>query len=74
MSLSQSDPLSNQVIGLAIKIHKVLGPGLLESVEKLLPIHEAHILTYLRLSGCRAGLLMNFNQVSLRDGLKRFVL
>ena len=126
MPLEQSDPLSNQAIGLAIKVHKILGPGLLESayeeclayeftknglpfgrqvhlpivydnvqldcsyrvdfivdgqllielksVEKLLPIHDAQILTYLRLSGCRVGLLMNFNQVALKAGLKRFVL
>ena len=46
----------------------------LKSVERLLPIHDAQILTYLRLSGCRIGLLMNFNQEILRAGLKRFVL
>lgn len=122
----QRDPLTDQVIGCAIKVHRTLGPGLLESVyeeclayefakanlpfhkqaplpivyeevrldcgyridfiidgqllveiksvEKLLPIHDAQILTYLRLSGCRVGLLMNFNQVALKAGLKRFVL
>jgi len=120
------DRYSNQVIGLAIKVHKTLGPGLLESayeecfayelaknelpfgrqvplamqyeevrldcayradfvvdnqllielksVDRLMPIHDAQILTYLRLSGCRVGLLMNFNQEVLRSGLKRFVL
>ena len=121
-----ADPHSNQVIGLAIKVHRSLGPGLLESayeeclayeltknglpfgrqvplpliyeevrldcgyridfivdkqllielksVDRLLPIHDAQLLTYLRLSGCRVGLLMNFNQEVLRDGLRRFVL
>ena len=46
----------------------------LKSVERLLPIHEAQMLTYLRLSGIRAGLLMNFNSIVLKDGLKRLVL
>lgn len=125
--IHQPDDLySNQVIGLAIKVHRALGPGLLESayeeclayelvqnglpfgrqvplpmvyekvqlncvyradfvigdqlllelksVDRLMPIHDAQILTYLRLSGCRVGLLMNFNQEVLRNGLKRFIL
>ncbi|MBU6506622.1 MAG: GxxExxY protein [Alphaproteobacteria bacterium] len=126
MDLSQSDGLSNRVIGLAIEVHRQLGPGLLESayeeclcfelrqneirfsrqlplpviykdvkldcgyrldivvekalivevkaVERLLPIHEAQMLTYLRLSGHKTGLLMNFHSVVLKDGLRRFVL
>jgi GxxExxY protein len=45
----------------------------LKSVERILPVHEAQTLTYLRLSGCRLGLLMNFNCVLLKDGLRRFV-
>ncbi len=120
------DPLTERVIGLAIAVHRALGPGLLESayeecfclelgeagigfarqvplpvlykgirldcgyrldvvlerdlifeikaVERLLPIHEAQILTYLRLSSIRTGLLVNFNSVVLKDGLRRFVL
>jgi GxxExxY protein len=35
--------------------------------------HEAQTLTYLRLSGCRIGLLMNFNSVMLKVGLRRFI-
>jgi GxxExxY protein len=118
--------LSETVIGLAIDVHRRLGPGLLESVyeeclcfelrqagmahgrqvplalvykgvqlecgyrmdivvdhrvilevkavERLLPIHEAQMLTYLRLSGLRIALLMNFNSVALKNGLRRFVL
>ena len=118
--------LTERVIGMAIEVHRQLGPGLLESAyeeclcfelrqagiahenqvalpvhyktvylncgyrmdlvverrlvveiksaERLLPIHEAQILTYLRLSGMKVGLLMNFNSVALRDGLRRFVL
>ena len=43
----------------------------LKAVDKLLPIHEAQLLTYLRLSGLSTGLLLNFNVPVLKDGLKR---
>ena len=118
--------LTDRVIGLAIDVHKQLGPGLLESVyeeclclelagaglscgrqiampvsygnvrldagfkadiivegkliieiksvERLLPVHQAQLLTYLRMTGCKVGLLMNFNTVRLKDGLRRFVM
>ena len=46
----------------------------LKSVERFDPIFEAQILTYLRLSGKRRGLLINFNSRLLKDGVKRFVL
>jgi GxxExxY protein len=46
----------------------------LKTVEKLLPIHEAQLLTYLRLSKTRTGLFINFNVRLLKDGLKRMVL
>ena len=117
--------LSGKIIGAAIEVHRVLGPGLLESayelalahelgicgirverqkpvalrykeivlgdgfrldllvdgclvveikaVESLLPIHEAQLLTYLRLSGHRLGLLINFNVPILKNGIKRVV-
>jgi len=117
--------ISAQVVDAAIKVHSVLGPGLLESayeaclayelgkrglqveaqlalpvvyeqvkidvgyridllveggvivelksVERLLPIHEAQLLSYLRLSQKRLGLLINFNVPKLRDGIKRMV-
>ncbi len=120
-----SGGLTARIIGLAIKVHKKLGPGLLESiyqeclcwelrhddlsfkrqvplpviyedvrlpiayyadvivertviiefksVERILPVHEAQTLTYLRLSNCKVGLLMNFNSVLLKDGLRRFI-
>jgi GxxExxY protein len=45
----------------------------LKSVEKLAPIHEAQLLTYLKLSGKKVGLLINFNVVHLKDGIKRMV-
>ena len=46
----------------------------LKSVEKLLPIHEAQLLTYMKLARIRTGLLINFNVTVLKDGLKRMVL
>jgi GxxExxY protein len=46
----------------------------IKAVEQITPLHEAQILTYLRLSGIPLGLLMNFNTVALRHGLRRFVL
>ncbi len=117
--------LSKVIIGLAIKVHKALGPGLLESAyrepmfyevskaglyvekEKPLPliyeevkldvgyrvdllverklvlklksvdaladIHLAQVLTYLKLSDCKLGLLINFNVIVLKDGIRRIV-
>ena len=121
---SDINKLTGEVIGAAIEIHKILGPGLLESVyekclcrelelrnipyenqqdlpvnykgvdldcgyrldiiisnrlvvelkacDKLLPIHEAQLLTYLKLTGIKYGLLINFNVPLLKDGIKRF--
>ena len=46
----------------------------LKAVERLLPVHEAQILTYLRLSSTKIGLLINFNVPVLKDGLKRMIL
>lgn len=46
----------------------------LKSVDRLLPIHEAQLLTYMKLAGVSLGLLLNFNVTVLRDGLKRMVL
>jgi len=46
----------------------------LKSVEHILPLHEAQLLTYLRLSRCRIGLLLNFNTLSLKDGIRRRIL
>ena len=126
MTLSGDRDLTERVIGLAIDLHRHLGPGLLESayeeclcfelkqadiehrrqvplrivhkdvrldcgyrmdivardqliieikaIERIVPLHEAQILTYLRLSGFKVGLLLNFNSVVLKDGLRRFVL
>lgn len=46
----------------------------LKVVERVLPIHEAQLFTYLKLTGCRVGLLINFNVQSLKDGIVRRVL
>ena len=46
----------------------------LKAVERIHPVHEAQVLTYLRLSGLEQGLLINFNVPILRHGLKSFLL
>lgn len=117
--------LTKRIIGAAIEVHRVLGPGLLESayeeclarelllqglsfkrqqplpvtfkdlhldctyrldfvveervilelkaVEKILPVHEAQLLTYLRLSGLKLGLILNFNASVLKHGIRRMI-
>ncbi|MGA3327448.1 MAG: GxxExxY protein [Terriglobia bacterium] len=45
----------------------------IKSVDALAPIHEAQVITYLKLSGCKLGLLINFNVQVLKDGIHRFV-
>lgn len=117
--------ISDHVIGAAIKVHRALGPGLLESayqtclaheliiegyyveveaeipltyrgievksafradiivdravlvevkaVTKLAPIHDAQVLTYLKLTGLSTGLLLNFNERVLKNGLRRLL-
>lgn len=45
----------------------------LKSVEKIAPIHEAQLLSYLKLSDLQVGLLINFNVMHLKDGIKRMV-
>lgn len=117
--------VSRQVVDAAMRVHSILGPGLLESayeaclaqelrkrglhvlvqvplplvydgfrvevgyradllvndsvivevkaIAKLLPVHDAQLLSHLRLSGHRVGLLINFHVVHLKDGIKRLV-
>ena len=119
------DELSHTVIGACIEVHRLLGPGLLESiyveclaaelsrleipvkrevivpirykgkelskplrldllvdecliveaksVDALLPVHSAQLLTYLKMTEVKLGLLLNFNVVVMRDGIKRIV-
>ncbi|MDB6081805.1 MAG: hypothetical protein JWO53_1077 [Chlamydiia bacterium] len=115
--------LSGKIIGAAIEVHRVLGPGLLESayeaclvyelklmqlnvdqqkllpvfykgtildngyrldlvvesqviievkaINSVLPVHKAQLLSYLKLSGCKVGLLINFNEQILKKGIHR---
>jgi GxxExxY protein len=114
--LTHDSDLTHRISGLAMRVHRRLGPGLLESVYELclcheidhaaipfrrpvaLPVsydevlldcgyaagtqvnrthpaaHESQLLTYLRLSSCHVGLLINFNTVSLTDGIRRCAL
>jgi len=121
----REDRITDKIIGAAIEVHRVLGPGLLESayeecvcyelsqrglkfrrqaplsvtykgirlacgykmdllvegsvvvelktVESLLRVHAAQLLSYLRLSGKPVGLLINFNSPTVKSGLKRIV-
>ena len=46
----------------------------LKAVDELAPIHEAQVITYLKLTGCKLGLLLNFNVRLMREGIKRLVL
>jgi len=45
----------------------------LKSVEELLPVHAAQVITYLKISGLKVGLLINFNAVNLKNGIRRLV-
>lgn len=47
--------------------------GKIVAVEKLLPIHEAQLLSYLKLSGCKLGFLLNFNVYRMKEGIRRMV-
>ncbi len=44
-----------------------------KAVDELMPIHEAQLLSYLKLSGCKVGLLINFNQATLTSGVRRVI-
>ena len=46
----------------------------LKAVERILPVHSAQVITYLKLTGYRLGLLINFNVALIRDGIRRLVL
>jgi GxxExxY protein len=43
-------------------------------VDKITPVHEAQVLSYLRFSGCKVGLLLNFNVKLLKNGIRRFIM
>jgi len=46
----------------------------IKSVDAINPVHMAQLMTYLKLSGCRIGFLINFNVKSLKDGIKRVIM
>ena len=46
----------------------------IKAIDRIMPIHEAQLLTYLRISGHRTGLILNFNHAVLKDGIRRMVL
>ena len=46
----------------------------IKAVEKIIPLHEAQMLTYMKLGGFQIGLLLNFNDKLMKDGIRRFVL
>ena len=45
----------------------------LKAVEAIHPVYEAQVLTYLKVTGCRLGLLVNFNVPTLKEGIRRFI-
>jgi GxxExxY protein len=45
----------------------------IKAVSELLPVHESQLLTYMRLTRCRIGLLLNFNVFAMKQGIRRFV-
>ena len=63
--IGRYEDLSQKIIAACIEVHRCLGPG------RLLPIHEAQVLTYLKLTGFDVGLLINFNVSLLRSGIRR---
>jgi GxxExxY protein len=65
-----------QRVGADLKLDLVVDGRLileLKAVEQIHPIHLAQVITYLKLTGCPAGLIINFNTTSLRTGLRRLV-
>src|SRR5437660_12886108 len=78
-SEDQRDPRTSSIIAAAIEIHRCLGPGLLESAYEECLCHELslrglsfrRLLTYLKLTRCNVGLLINFNVPLLKQGLRR---
>ena len=66
--MDHDDAVTDRIIRAAIEVHRQLGPGLLETP------FTAQVVTYLRLTQLRVGLLLNFNAPKPIDGLKRVVL
>ena len=83
---SNVERVASLTIGAAIEVHRVLGPGFLEKIyqealcvelkaaSRFDSIHAAQVLSYLRTTGLRLGLLLNFNGSTLKDGIRRIIL
>jgi GxxExxY protein len=77
---SAADPFANRIRGLRVeagyRLDMLVDAAVVvevKAVETLSRLHEAQILTYLKLSSMKLGYLLNFNAVQLRQGLRRFV-
>ena len=64
---------AEQVVDAMLKVHRALGPGLLESTFQACLAHEAQLLTYLKLPAHRLGLLGNWIVPLIKDGMKPMV-
>jgi hypothetical protein len=64
---------AKQILDAAFLVHTKLGPGLLESVYEVILAYEQQVLTQLRLSGLKLGLLINFGEAHLKNGIKRII-
>ena len=75
-NIIELDPLASKLVDCAFQVHKTLGPGLLElkSAEVMNPVYQSQILTFMKISKARLGLLINFNVPLIKNGIKRFVL
>ena len=68
--------IGKRIIDVAIRVHRELGPGLLEMVYEIILAYELRqkqLLTYLRLTGMRLGYLLNFSDALMKDGIVRTV-
>ena len=67
--------LTESIIAAAIEVHRNMGPGLIESIyEWCLPIHKAQVLSYMNLLNVPVGLLINFHELKVTDGISRMIL
>ena len=70
-------PYKGLLLGCGYKMDLIVNQEIvleLKAIERILPVHEAQLLTYLKLSGKHIGLLINFNTPLLTQGIKRIVL
>jgi len=66
----------NMLVGRSLRLDLIVENAViveLKTVDRIIPIHEAQLISYLRLSGLSVGLILNFNSTLFRDGIKRMV-